>query len=168
MHLAADEHGAPGFISPRTDTDPSDSSRPGRTRIHLLAVRDTECRTVLAADQRRRRWPACSRAQSASRPPKAPAGAKRLGAIEHGGTIWPRRRRQISDGSRWRSRVDAVITHGREATTNDRRGAIPPGSGQWTTGRWTLPAPTRFAQRPQAINRGHFYFVKNGDISISL
>jgi len=28
-------------------------------------------------------------------------------------------------------------------------------------------AQTRFAQRPQAITRGHFYFVKNGDISIS-
>jgi hypothetical protein len=35
-------------------------------------------------------------------------------------------------------------------------------------------AQTRFAQRPQAIHRygktrqrGHFYFVKNGDISIS-
>lgn len=28
-------------------------------------------------------------------------------------------------------------------------------------------APTRFAQRPQAITRGHFYFVENGDISIS-
>jgi len=25
----------------------------------------------------------------------------------------------------------------------------------------------RFAQRPQALTRGHFYFVKNGDISIS-
>jgi len=50
------------------------------------------------------------------------------------------------------------------------------------TDLWTLPAPwtrrrahralqnarTRFAQRPQAITRGHFYFVKNGDISISL
>jgi len=47
---------------------------------------------------------------------------------------------------------------------------------------WTLPAPwtrrrahralqharTRFAQRPQAITRGPFYFVENGDISISL
>jgi len=50
------------------------------------------------------------------------------------------------------------------------------------TDLWTLPAPwtrrrahralqnarTRFAQRPQAITRGHFYFAKNGDISISL
>jgi hypothetical protein len=26
---------------------------------------------------------------------------------------------------------------------------------------------TRFAQCPPAITRGHFYFVKNGDISIS-
>jgi len=27
---------------------------------------------------------------------------------------------------------------------------------------------TSFPQLPQAITRGHFYFVKNGDISISL
>ena len=51
-----------------------------------------------------------------------------------------------------------------------------------TKSLWTLPAPwtrrrthralqnarTRFAQRPQAIIRGHFYFVKHGVISISL
>jgi hypothetical protein len=49
-----------------------------------------------------------------------------------------------------------------------RRGSsVTRASSRWRAHR-TLPnAQTRFAQRPQAIPRGHVYFVKNGDISIS-